>query len=39
MFRDIDQIKDYAEITPFEEAVILSPERPIVIVRSKKRQV
>jgi len=36
MFRDIDQIKDYAEITPFEEAVILSPERPIVIVRSKK---
>ncbi|WP_456463687.1 carbamoyltransferase HypF [Persephonella sp.] len=36
MFRDINQIKEYAEITDFEEAVILSPERPVVIVRSKK---
>ena len=36
MFRDIDQIKKYAEITDFEEAVILSPERPVVIVKSKK---
>ena len=36
MFRDINQIKEYAEISDFEEAVILSPERPVVIVRSKK---
>ena len=36
MFRDINQIKEYAKITDFEEAVILSPERPVVIVKSKK---
>ena len=36
MFKDINQIKEYAEITDFEEAVILSPERPIVIVKSKQ---
>jgi len=36
MFRDINQIKEYAQITDFEEAVILSPERPVVIVKSKK---
>ncbi|MDQ7055312.1 MAG: Sua5/YciO/YrdC/YwlC family protein [Persephonella sp.] len=33
MFKDIQQIKEYAEITDFEEAVILSPEKPIVIVK------
>ncbi|WP_457642092.1 carbamoyltransferase HypF [Persephonella sp.] len=36
MFKDIQQIKEYADITDFEEAVILSPERPIVIVKSKE---
>ncbi|WP_457644283.1 carbamoyltransferase HypF [Persephonella sp.] len=37
MFRDIDQIKAYASITAFEEAVILSPERPIVVVKSREK--
>ncbi|SNZ06924.1 Hydrogenase maturation protein, carbamoyltransferase HypF [Persephonella hydrogeniphila] len=36
MFKDIEQIKQYADITDFEEAVILSPEKPIVIVRKKE---
>lgn len=36
MFKDTEQIKNYAQITDFEEAVILSPERPIVIVRKKE---
>ena len=35
MFKDIQQIKEYADITPFEEAIILSPEKPIVVVKSK----
>ena len=36
MFKDINQIKDHAEITDFEEAIILSPEKPVVIVQSKE---
>ncbi len=36
MFKDINQIKEYADITDFEEAVILSPEKPIVIIKSKE---
>ncbi len=36
MFKDIEQIKMFADITEFEQAVILSPERPIVIVKSKE---
>ncbi len=36
MFKDIKQVKQYAYITDFEEATILSPERPIVIVNSKE---
>ena len=36
MFKDIQQIKEYADITPFEEAIILSPEKPIVVVKSKE---
>ncbi len=36
MFKDIKQVKEYADIADFEEAVILSPEKPIVVV--KKRQ-
>jgi hydrogenase maturation protein HypF len=35
MFKDIQQIKQYTNITDFEEAIILSPEKPIVIVKSK----
>jgi len=36
MFKDLDQIKEYAQISPFEEAVILSPETPIVLVKRKE---
>ena len=36
MFKDIQQLKEYAEITPFEEAVILSPETPITLVARKE---
>lgn len=36
MFKDINQIKEYTEITDFEKAIILSPERPIVVVNSKE---
>ena len=36
MFKDIKQIKQYADITDFEEAVILSPEKPIVVVKKKE---
>jgi len=36
MFKDINQIKEYTEITDFEEAIILSPERPIVVVKAKE---
>ncbi|WP_121922606.1 carbamoyltransferase HypF [Hydrogenothermus marinus] len=35
MFKDINQIKKYANITKLEEAIILSPEKPIVIVKKK----
>ena len=37
MFKDINQIKEYTEITDFEEAIILSPERPIVVVKAKEK--
>ncbi len=36
MFKDINQIKEYTDITDFEEAIILSPERPIVVVKAKE---
>ena len=36
MFKDMQQIKKYTEITNFEEAIILSPEKPIVIVKKKE---
>ncbi len=36
MFKDIEQVKNYAEITGFEEVLILSPERPIVIVKKRE---
>ncbi len=35
MFKDINQIKEYADITDFEEAIIVSPEKPVVVVKSK----
>ncbi len=37
MFKDIEQIKEYTDISSFEEAIILSPEKPIVVVKSKER--
>ncbi len=37
MFPSIDRIKEYAEVSPFEEAVILSPEKPIVVVKKKEK--
>ncbi len=36
MFKDINQIKKYTQISDFEEAIILSPERPIVVVKAKE---
>jgi len=36
MFKDINQIKEYTQISDFEEAIILSPERPIVVVKAKE---
>jgi hydrogenase maturation protein HypF len=35
MFRDVDQIRQYAKPTVAEELLLLSPERPIVIIRKK----
>ena len=35
MFKDIKQIKKYCEIDEFEEKLILSKERPIVVVKKK----
>lgn len=36
MFKDIDSIKRYAYLNSYEEAIILSSERPIVIVEKIK---
>ncbi|NPB05731.1 MAG: carbamoyltransferase HypF [Aquificae bacterium] len=36
MFRDLDQLREYAETDPFEEALLLSPESPIVLVRRRE---
>jgi len=35
MFRDMEQLLLYAEPTELEKALLLSPERPIVLIRSK----
>ncbi|HHY37338.1 MAG TPA: carbamoyltransferase HypF [Clostridia bacterium] len=35
MFRDIEAVRRYCEVSPIEEAVLCSPEAPIVILRSK----
>ena len=36
MFKNIEQIEKYCEINEFEKKLILSKERPIVIVKKKK---
>lgn len=36
MFKDLDTLRKYADIDRFEENIILSAERPIVIVRKKE---
>ena len=35
MYRDMEQLLLYAEPTELEKALLLSPERPIVLIRSK----
>ncbi|MFN4319144.1 MAG: carbamoyltransferase HypF [Aquificaceae bacterium] len=35
MFRDMEQLCHYGEATELERALLLSPERPIVLIRSK----
>ncbi len=37
MFRNLEQLLEYAEPTSLEKALLLSPERPIVLVRSKEK--
>jgi hydrogenase maturation protein HypF len=39
MFRDIDSLKQYAEITTIEEKSLLSWKRPIVLLGKKRRTV
>ena len=36
MFRDIAHIKGHADISVMEEALLISPERPVVLVRKKE---
>ena len=36
MFRDIKQLKEFAKPTELEEALLLSPERPIVLIEKGK---
>ena len=38
MVRDIDTVRKYADPTPKEEGLLLSPFRPIVLVKKKKTQ-
>ncbi|WP_448588308.1 carbamoyltransferase HypF [Thermocrinis sp.] len=38
MFKDIDQVKEYAKTTPLEEALLISPERPIVLIEKGERK-
>ena len=35
MFRDIDQIKEYCVVGPKEEAALLSPQRPIMLLEQR----
>ncbi len=36
MFRDLEQVLEYASPTELEKALLLSPERPIVLIKKKK---
>ena len=36
MFRDLEQVEEYAQPTDLERALLLSPERPIVLIRKKR---
>ncbi|GAB6065722.1 carbamoyltransferase HypF [Aquifex pyrophilus] len=36
MFRDLKQVEEYANPTELEKALLLSPERPIVLIEKKK---
>lgn len=36
MFRDLKQVEEYAEPTELEKGLLLSPERPIVLIRRRK---
>ncbi len=35
MFKSLEQVEQYAELTELEKALIISPERPIVLVKGK----
>jgi hydrogenase maturation protein HypF len=39
MARDMDALKNYGEPTPFEEELLRSPNRPIVLVKKKESDV
>ncbi|WP_461829303.1 carbamoyltransferase HypF, partial [Aquifex sp.] len=36
MFRDLEQVLDYANPTELEKALLLSPERPIVLIEKRR---
>jgi len=36
MFRDLDQLMEYANPTELEKALLISPERPIVLIEKKR---
>ncbi len=38
MFRDTDTVKEYCELSPAEEEVLVSMPRPILLLRQKKNQ-
>lgn len=37
LFKDIDLIKEYAEVSSFEEEILKSKEKPIVLLKKKKK--
>lgn len=37
MFKDIDEIQEYCEVNKKEEELLLSPARPIVLLKAKKQ--
>jgi len=38
MFRDMESLKRYAEPTPYEEELLQSPNRPIVLMKKKQNE-